>query len=1150
MRSCIYRVASVFVMAIAMPLMAFASSMSTSGQFTVGESGAASYLLPMQLPPGAAGLAPQLALTYNSQGGNGLVGVGWALSGLSSITRCPQTFAQDGILNGVNFDMNDRFCLDGQRLIVTNGGVYGANGTEYHTERDTFSKITSYITSGANGPTWFKVQDKAGRISEYGHTLTSNILAQGTSVTRVWAINKLQDAKGNYLTVDYVVDAAASNFYPQRIAYAGNANVGVAPNNSVQFVYDMQRQDITTAYQAGVLVRNNARLSKIQTFAGSTQVKEYRFSFDTELSTQRSRLYSIKECDSSSDSAKCLPPSTVTYTSNNAPTFSANTIMSGVMDWGYETARAWVDFNGDGKADFCRTVGNTGAIRLACTMSAGTGFGATIMSGVIDPGYEGYQSWVDVNGDGLADYCTVVGDQYSQQFICTLSTGTGFGSTIASQPGLDRGYADGAAWVDFNGDGRADYCRIIGDSRYGWLACNLSTGNGFDFTTIRSASVVDNGYGGTRNWVDVNGDGRADFCRVIGNAGAYQLACTLSTGNGFGETIISAVLTGNGVGATIISEVLGLVNIETARWVDVNGDGKADYCRIIGNPGSYQLACAISTGKGFVDTLMTPGAIDPGYVPGRAFVDINGDGKADFCRVVGNPGSYQLTCLLSNGNQFGAPIVSGVIDRGYDIGRAWVDFTGDGKADYCRLVGVTNNSSSYLACTPLLVENNGLATLTDGLGVQVAVQYKPLTDSGVYTKDAGSNYPIIDLQIPMYVVSSMSSSSGNGGTLTTNYSYGGLKADLSGRGVAGFRWMQASQVETGIVNRTEFRQDWPFTGQSSVLKKMLAGSGNGGLLNQIANTYGCIEYLSGANCVVGLGKVYSTYLSSSTQANWDLNGAALPAVTTTNQFDKWGNPLTSAVTTEGGFSRTTVNTYTNDETKWFLGRLTNSTVTNVTPQGELSAPIIGAALPPTVSISRNPSPMVAGQIYTVSWTTTNATSLSYSCSASGTGINGTGSLATMNGSAMDTANIAWVGYPSTCVWTATGVGGSKTFNETLTTVAPPVHSVAISPTTINAVFKGSNRNFSGTASRSATASVSGGAPPFSYAWHQIDGDIGFTIANEQTATATFSKYLNPEDSVSANFLLTVTDALGRAVTATIPVSFTSGCIGSKCALLM
>jgi hypothetical protein len=124
---------------------------STPGSFRVTESGAAEYRIALRVPPGIAGLEPKLALTYNSQAGNGLLGMGWNLEGLSAITRCPRTMAQDGVRGGVSYDANDRFCLDGQRLVAIPPGAYGADGTEYRTERESFTKVVSYGTAGS-GP--------------------------------------------------------------------------------------------------------------------------------------------------------------------------------------------------------------------------------------------------------------------------------------------------------------------------------------------------------------------------------------------------------------------------------------------------------------------------------------------------------------------------------------------------------------------------------------------------------------------------------------------------------------------------------------------------------------------------------------------------------------------------------------------------------------------------------------------------------------------------------------------------------------------------------------------------------------------------------------------------------------------------------------
>ena len=67
----------------------------------------------------------------------------------------------------------------------------------------------------------------------------------------------------------------------------------------------------------------------------------------------------------------------------------------------------------------------------------------------------------------------------STQLFCTLWTPAGFGDTIASGP-IDVGYAGGRAWVDHNGDGKVDYCRLVGaggtDQR---VACTTSVGTAF-----------------------------------------------------------------------------------------------------------------------------------------------------------------------------------------------------------------------------------------------------------------------------------------------------------------------------------------------------------------------------------------------------------------------------------------------------------------------------------------------------------------------------------------------------------------------------------------------------------------------------------------------------------------------------------------------
>jgi hypothetical protein len=930
-----------------LPLHIAHAAMTTPGQFGVSPSGAATYTIPIQVPPGTAGIEPKLALSYNSQGGNGLLGVGWSLSGLSAIGRCPQTMAQDGVRGAVNYDNNDRYCLDGQRLIAVHG-IDGADGTEYRTELDSFAKIMSYGSAGSAckgsasamvcvsaGPAWFKVWTKSGQVMEYGNTGDARIEAQGKATVRVWALNRLQDTKGNYLTVSYTEDNANGDYYPQRIDYAGNASLNISPNNSIVFV-TASRSDTVSLYQAGSRISNTAKLTNIKTYANGVLVRDYQLAYDqsllTQRSTQRERMSSVREC--TGNGTTCFPAASWSWNDSSAPIFG-DMITSNVIDWGYDSGRSWVDFNGDGKADYCRVTGTTNgqSSYATCTLSAGTAFVHTIISAVIDWGYEAGRAWVDFNGDGRADYCRIVGSTNGQSsaVACTLSAGEGFGQTIVSGV-IDWGHEAGRAWVDINGDSLPDYCRRVGDvnNQSSSIACTLSTGTGFGQTI--TSGVIDWGYDAGRAWVDVNGDGRADYCRVVGdiNGQSSRVACTLSTGEGFGQTITSDVLDWG---------------YEAGRaWADVNGDGLADYCRLIGSSGSMALACTLSAGSGFGQTI-TSTVLDGGYDSGRFWVDVNGDGMTDYCRMVGdlNNQSSAITCTLSTGTGFGQTIASGVVDWGYEAGRGWADVQGDGKVSYCRLVGNVNGQSSHAVCNSIGYGNQTIANIRAGLGQKTAISYKPLTAPDIYLKGADAIFPIVDLQSAFYVVSALSSSNGTGGTLTSNYSYGELKADTAGRGLLGFRWMQMVQAETGVASCSEFSQSWPYVGSPLKITKTISnGGGSGGFLSQMTNTYNCTDFVSAKGCTVSPGKHYFPFVSKSVEASWDYNGVELPAVATETTYDTWndstknwddltkiyGNVRKVVVSSSDGFVKTTINSYADDVPAWHLGRLTKAMVTS------------------------------------------------------------------------------------------------------------------------------------------------------------------------------------------------------------------------------
>jgi hypothetical protein len=91
-----------------------------------------------------------------------MLGRGFSLSGLSAITRCARTVAQDGEIRSVRYDQRDALCLDGARLmpVGSSGGV-----VEYRTFPETFVKVLAYPSTVVENPAdTFKVFNRSGLI--------------------------------------------------------------------------------------------------------------------------------------------------------------------------------------------------------------------------------------------------------------------------------------------------------------------------------------------------------------------------------------------------------------------------------------------------------------------------------------------------------------------------------------------------------------------------------------------------------------------------------------------------------------------------------------------------------------------------------------------------------------------------------------------------------------------------------------------------------------------------------------------------------------------------------------------------------------------------------------------------------------------------
>jgi len=274
----------------------------TPTEFGVSHSGAATYRIPLWTPPGVGAVDLDLALVYASRAGNGPLGMGWSLAGLSSITRCNRTLAQDGAVGGVTNTTADRYCLDGQPLKLLSGAP-GMAGAVYATAIETFSRVVANGAAG-NGPASFTVTTKSGLIYEYGGTADARVHAGNSPTVRTWSLSRVRDragaGTGNSITLTYQNEAQYGAYTNgthriASIAYPTTAT-GSGPFYRVEFRYSARpANDVPTGYLAGSLVRDPYQLDTITMLAvgATTPIKSYSLTYATAPVSGRLRLASV-----------------------------------------------------------------------------------------------------------------------------------------------------------------------------------------------------------------------------------------------------------------------------------------------------------------------------------------------------------------------------------------------------------------------------------------------------------------------------------------------------------------------------------------------------------------------------------------------------------------------------------------------------------------------------------------------------------------------------------------------------------------------------------------------------------------------------------------------------------------------------------------
>ncbi len=325
-----------------------------SGDFAVSNSGGAIYSIDIQLPSAIGTMMPQLALVYNNQSFNGIAGWGWDLSGLSSISRVGKIELHDLTVTNVDF-VNDRFSLDGQRLIAEDYSSYGNNGTVYRTEIDNMDRIVSY-TSNSDGPLYFKVWRNDGTIWEYGSTNDSRLeSSKNSKIILKWSLSKISDRNGNAVVFKYNKNVNTGELYIDNIEYTMNEQMKVSPAYKVEFKYDNDRKDAWSGYIHSNIVSVKKILKNIIVKNNYTKKELFNYSLEYNTPTYSGNHhflhYRLKSVCLTMDDKKLNPTKIIWNSSKNHYPQSNSFVTHELNKTVFSELPFAGDFNGDGFSD-------------------------------------------------------------------------------------------------------------------------------------------------------------------------------------------------------------------------------------------------------------------------------------------------------------------------------------------------------------------------------------------------------------------------------------------------------------------------------------------------------------------------------------------------------------------------------------------------------------------------------------------------------------------------------------------------------------------------------------------------------------------------------------------------------------------------------
>lgn len=258
---------------------------------------------PIEVPPGRNGMQPQLAINYNSSGGNGWLGLGWDMP-MQAVT----IETRWGVPRYDSTKESETYLLNGEQLTPLahrtaweDLPLRSGNRKEFHTRVEgQFRKIIRHGSTPQSY--WWEVIDKSGMRYLYGggpetnggqggpskNSILANPNASGTGNIYKWTLRRVIDTNNNVTKYSCEVVSGGDGIntekwrqiYLTKISYTGQRGVnGDNGPYSVLFERETGRPDVMIDARGGFKTMTGDRLKKVTVKFNNDVVRRYEFNY-------------------------------------------------------------------------------------------------------------------------------------------------------------------------------------------------------------------------------------------------------------------------------------------------------------------------------------------------------------------------------------------------------------------------------------------------------------------------------------------------------------------------------------------------------------------------------------------------------------------------------------------------------------------------------------------------------------------------------------------------------------------------------------------------------------------------------------------------------------------------------------------------------